>query len=76
MPSTSEVSNTTVAILLLLVIFVSIIGTWTVLKSVRSESGAPEVLIQASQAEVRLMGAAVLEQEKASAAPEANEASS
>ena len=59
-----DLSNTTVAILLLLVIGVSIVGTWTVLDSSKSASGAPEVVLQAEQAEIRLMGSAVLSVEE------------
>lgn len=56
-----DLSNTTVAILLVLVILVSVVGTWTVLDSAKSTSGYPEVVLQAEQAEIRLMGSSVLD---------------
>ncbi|MBI2147365.1 hypothetical protein HYU19_02695 [Candidatus Woesearchaeota archaeon] len=62
MAESTDVSNTTIAILIVLVILISAVGTWTVLNSVKSSAGSNELLITAKQAEIRLVGASVLEQ--------------
>ena len=51
---TSEVSNTTIAILLVLTILVSAVGTWTVLDAAKQVGPAPMQVIQAPLSEGKI----------------------